>query len=231
MIKAIVTDIEGTTTSVSFVFDVLFPYFIDHIDELNTLREEHTDVAACFEGIKKVVAEEEGIDLDNQGVLDQLRKWVKEDRKEQHLKTLQGIVWKGAYESGAIKGHLYDDVPDMLKKWHQEGISLAVYSSGSVPAQQLLFGHSEYGDLTALFSHYFDTRVGGKREVTSYTSIAATLGLSPQEILFLSDIEAELDAASRAGLQVIQLVRPGTIASERYNTAAQFNQINLATFA
>jgi len=221
----ILTDIEGTTTSVSFVYDVLFPYFranINKVKELTHLLE----VLEIFEQTK-AIAKESGIDLStNEEIINQLTTWSLEDKKITPLKTLQGILWKEAYESGLIKGHVYPDVANALAFWKKENIELGVFSSGSVAAQKLIFGFSEAGDLTPYFSNYFDTNTGGKRETETYSKIAILIGRQPSEILFLSDIVEELDAADKAGFQTIQLVRPGTTANWT-RIATSFSDISL----
>lgn len=136
-----------------------------------------------------------------------LEKWIDEDRKATPLKALQGMIWREGYESGELKGHVYADTPEFLRRWHGRGLRLYVYSSGSVEAQKLIFGHTEFGDLTPLFSGYFDTRVGGKREAQSYRTILLDTGLSGPDVLFLSDIGEELDAARAAGMKTCQLLR------------------------
>jgi enolase-phosphatase E1 len=142
-------------------------------------------------------------------VVDQLIRWIDEDKKITPLKSLQGMIWEDGYKKGAFKGHMYEDAARRLKQWKQAGIRLYVFSSGSVQAQKLLFAHTEYGDLTPLFSGYFDTIIGNKREADSYRKIAAAIGAPPGDILFLSDIREELDAARAAGMQVTWLVRDG----------------------
>jgi enolase-phosphatase E1 len=222
-IKCILTDIEGTTTSVSFVYDVLFPYFREHIHEANTLPSNLINpiIKATMDQAKQ-----EGKNLTTtEECLEQLRQWSLEDRKFTPLKTLQGYIWKKGYEEGKIKGHIYPDVVPTLEEWREEGISLAVYSSGSVQAQKLIFGYSEEGDLTPLFSYFFDTKMGGKKETRSYENIAAEMELEPYEILFLSDVPDELKAAREAGFEVIQLVRPGTKPSTHFDNVDDFSQI------
>ena len=221
MTRCILTDIEGTTTSVSFVYDTLFPYFVEHIDSLLAMQDK-PEVRDTFAAIRT----EQQL-ANDEAVLDRLRQWVAEDRKETHLKTLQGIVWQQAYLSGAIKGHVYPDVAPCLERWYAEGRQLAVYSSGSVAAQKLLFGYSEAGDLTPLFSAYFDTKVGHKRESDAYRKICSELNLPASDILFLSDVEAELDAAAAAGLHTLQLVRAGTTPGTRHATVSSFDDIQL----
>ena len=203
-IRAVVTDIEGTTTSVSFVYDVLFPYAREHIPDY---VRENADALADLLGDVRKEAGNPTLTLD--GCIAALLRWIDEDRKVTPLKALQGMVWKQGYEGGGSKGHLYPDVAASLRRWKGEGLTLCVYSSGSVEAQKLLFGHSEAGDLTPLFSGWFDTRVGGKKDPASYARIAAEIGLAPGELLFLSDNPDELAAARQAGLSAIGLDRPG----------------------
>jgi len=137
---------------------------------------------------------------------------MNQDKKITPLKTLQGMMWKTGYDQGDFQGHVYEDAFQELKHWEEQGLALYVYSSGSVPAQKLLFSHSTYGDLTPLFSGYFDTKVGGKKESDSYRKIAEQLELAPEKILFLSDTIEELDAAQEAGMQTILILREGTTA-------------------
>ncbi len=225
-IKFILTDIEGTTTSVSFVYDVLFPYFRSHIEDLKGMTANE-EVQKAFKKTVELAASLEGIQLTTvDQVIETLLRWSIEDRKITPLKTVQGILWKVGYEKGEIKGHVYEEVAAQLNAWTAKGLSLGVYSSGSVAAQKLLFGYSEAGDLTPLFSAYFDTHIGMKREQESYERIAKELALNPQQILFLSDIKEELEAATAAGFQTIQLVRPGTTAAWN-KTVENFTQIEV----
>lgn len=209
-VKYILTDIEGTTTSISFVVDELFPYFNEHIDRLAFLKHL-PEVREAFEQTIQLAEEREGKTIvSTDDIIAQLLEWSKADVKITPLKTLQGVLWKEAYETGKVKGHLYPDVLPAMKVWKEQGLQMGIFSSGSVPAQKLLFGYSIEGDLTPYFSNYFDTNTGGKRESETYKKIAAELGLNPQDILFLSDVPEELMAAKTSGLQTIQLVRPGT---------------------
>jgi len=205
MIRAVLTDIEGTTTSVSFVYEVLFPYARSH---LSGFLATHATEPAVREQLD-AVAREIGRPLSAAQAAEVLMGWIDEDRKATPLKALQGMIWEDGYRRGDFTGHVYPDAVRNLKAWHAAGIGLYVYSSGSVQAQQLIFGHSDAGDLTPLFAGYFDTRVGGKREVASYHAIADRIGLPPDRILFLSDIRGELDAARAAGMQTTWLVRDG----------------------
>lgn len=206
MIKAIVTDIEGTTSSISFVHDVLFPYAREKMRQF--ICQSVQDGKASTH-INDVRMETGNLDMDLNQVADQLIQWIDEDKKITPLKAIQGLIWEEGYQKGDFKGHMYDDAVEYLKKWHEQGIKLYVYSSGSVQAQKLLFGHTEYGDLNPLFSGYFDTRIGAKIESQSYRNIIEQLGFNADEILFLSDIEKELDAASEAGMKTVWLVRSG----------------------
>jgi len=207
MIRAIVTDIEGTTTSVSFVFEVLFPYARRRME---AFVREHGAEPAVREQLQAVAAEA-GHPLSDSEAVAQLIRWIDDDRKITPLKALQGMLWRQGYERGDFTGHVYADAARNLRRWHAQGLRLYVYSSGSVLAQKLIFGHSDAGDLTPLFAGHFDTQIGPKREPASYTAIAREIGLPPEAILFLSDIGAELDAARAAGMQTAWLVRDGQL--------------------
>jgi enolase-phosphatase E1 len=203
MIKAIVTDIEGTTSSIDFVHQSLFPYARAHMREF--LRA-HAGDAAVVEQLEET-ARTEGRQLTVETAADVLERWIDEDRKITPLKALQGMIWAQGYAAGELKGHVYPDTPVHLRQWHGAGKRLYIYSSGSVEAQKLIFGHSDAGDLTPLFSGYFDTRIGGKREEASYRNILKDIGRAGDEVLFLSDVGEELDAARAAGLHTCQLIR------------------------
>ena len=211
--KFILTDIEGTTTSVSFVYEVLFPYFRENIHK--TIELQHLkSVQEVFSQTIQWVRDTENRTISTPSeIIEVLNQWSQEDKKITPLKTLQGILWEEAYTSGTIQGHVYDDVAPALKRWKEKGIQLGVFSSGSIAAQKLIFGYSVAGDLTPYFSVYFDTSTGGKREAATYQLIVEKLGILASEILFLSDITEELQAAASAGLQTIQLVRDETIAN------------------
>lgn len=205
-IKAILTDIEGTTSAVSFVFDVLFPYAAKHLPEFVRQNAGRVDVAEQLDAVRRDSDEPQA---DVERVIEILLDWIAEDRKATPLKALQGMVWEQGYQSGQLKGHVYPDAVDALKRWHQDGFQLFVYSSGSIQAQKLIFGCSEAGDLSPLFSGYFDTTSGPKREAQSYQRITQAIGVAAGEILFLSDIVEELDAARTAGMATCGLAREG----------------------
>ncbi|QDE39598.1 acireductone synthase [Luteibacter pinisoli] len=204
-IRAVLTDIEGTTSSIDFVKDVLFPYARQH---LPAYVETHTDEPEVQHWLHEAAKEAGIVEATRGEIINLLIRWIDEDRKSTALKALQGMIWREGYESGAYVSHMYPEVAGRLKAWHEQGLKLYVYSSGSVPAQKLLFGFSENGDLTPLFSGYFDTQTGHKREVQSYRLIAEAIGLAPAQVLFLSDIREELDAAREAGMHTTHLVRP-----------------------
>lgn len=192
---AVLLDIEGTTSSISFVLDELFPYARTHLRDY---------VAANSEAVAPILAQVPGEDP-----VATLLEWIDEDRKATPLKALQGMIWATGYAEGSLKGHVYPDTPAALRRWQAAGIAVHFYSSGSIAAQKLLFRHSIAGDLTPLVAGYFDTTSGPKREASSYTAIAAALGLAPATILFVSDIQAEIDAARAAGLEALLIAREG----------------------
>lgn len=204
MINAIVTDIEGTTTSISFVADVLFPYARERIAQFVIDHAQDAEVSDEIAAVRGII-NESGASLEKVGQV--LEGWIDQDKKITPLKSLQGLIWRAGYEDGSLKGHLYPEVAARLRDWKQSGVQLNVYSSGSETAQKLLFGYSEAGDLTLLFDHFFDTRIGGKREAASYEHIKQALNLPGEQILFLSDIVQELDAAAAAGVKTIALDR------------------------
>ncbi|MBK7873520.1 MAG: acireductone synthase [Saprospiraceae bacterium] len=227
MIQYILTDIEGTTTDIAFVHKVLFPYACQKLPDFVHAHTSESTVSECIIETQHTLQEENQIETDLDKIIETLLHWIQEDRKHPALKRLQGMIWREGYETGAFKGHIYPDVVPQLENWRAQGLGIGIYSSGSVEAQKLLFGYSEYGDLNHLFDHNFDTAVGHKRETESYQNIAKALNLNSEQILFLSDIEAELDAAQEAGMQTIQVVREGTIPSKNHVNAINFAKIKL----
>jgi len=195
-VRALLTDIEGTTSSIAFVKDVLFPYARRALPAFLKARGSDPEVARWVDA----VATEIGAAGTEPCVAEVLQGWIDEDRKHTALKALQGMLWKAGYESGDFAAHVYPDAAEALQRWHAQGLPLHVYSSGSVAAQRLFFGYTEAGDLLSLFGQHFDTEIGGKREAASYSRIADALGLAPAEVLFLSDVVEELDAARAAGM-------------------------------
>ena len=218
-VKVVLLDIEGTTTPIAFVYEVLFPYARTHLrtylrahandvkDVADLLRVEH----------KSRVDNGESVPLWSEATAEELLRsiehfceWLMDgDVKSPGLKLLQGKIWQQGYDDGSLRGDVFPDVPPAFERWTKAGFRLAIYSSGSVQAQQLIFRHTNVGDLTRFLSAYFDTAVGEKKSWSSYRHIAASLGVSGTEVLFLSDAEAELEAASEAGMRVALAVRPG----------------------
>ena len=222
MIRAIVTDIEGTTSDIRFVHNVLFPYARERLPAFLNAQQYIEPVKTILDNLREEIAQPDATTAD---LLDALLQFIDEDRKSTPLKALQGIIWRDGYVNGDFTGHLYPDVLPALEKWKAKGIDLYVYSSGSVAAQKLLFGYSDEGDITHLFSGYFDTLVGAKREVQSYRNIAEQLGVPPVQILFLSDIHQELDAAEQAGLRTVQLIRGDDDAASHHHQVSSFDHI------
>lgn len=220
----ILTDIEGTTSSISFVADQLFPYFRNNISDLLALKDRLVVKEAFDETIRLAKSEDGEILSTDQEIIDKLYQWSLEDRKITPLKTVQGVLWDSGYRDGELQGHVYPEVAANLKNWKEQGINLGVFSSGSVPAQKLIFGYSVAGDLTPLFSHYFDTNTGGKRETATYAKISEELQIAPSDILFLSDIAEELQAAASNGFQTLQLAREGMVASWK-DSVTSFDEI------
>ncbi len=201
--KTILTDIEGTTSSISFVKDVLFPYARRALPAFVAAHGDEPGVRRWLDA----VAAELGAACSDDAVVDALQGWIDQDRKHTALKALQGMVWQAGYGRADFRAHVYPDAAAALPAWHAAGHPIAVYSSGSVPAQKLFFGHSEAGDLTPLVSAWFDTEVGGKREAAGYRRIVQALAVPADDVVFLSDVVEELDAAREAGLRTILVDR------------------------
>ena len=216
MIRSILLDIEGTTTPINFVYQVLFPFarrrMRDYLNQhwsaddvqndLVQLREEHAaDLQAGLDP--------PALQTDVESTAEYIHWLMDRDRKSTPLKSLQGKIWQEGYESSELLSQVFDDVPPALNRWHRQGKQIYIYSSGSVLAQKLLFSHTVAGDLTPLLSGYFDTTTGAKQEAESYRRIAASIEQSPETILFISDVVAELNAAATAGMQCVLSLRVG----------------------
>jgi len=220
--KAVLLDIEGTTTPLAFVKEVLFPYARARLPEFVAANRQDPAVAEQLVLINEIAEAE--LELDEVGRL--LQDWIDHDLKIAPLKVLQGMVWRGGYESSKIKGQVHADAARALEKWHQAGLPLYIYSSGSKEAQKLLFRHSEHGDLAGLLTGYFDLTVGSKTDSGSYTAITRAIGFPPESILFISDVEQELDAAKDAGMQTVWMVRDGDLpAGGRHKSVRDFGSI------
>jgi enolase-phosphatase E1 len=210
--KAILLDIEGTTTPIDFVHKTLFPYAKEKIADY--VRENFSDIQAEIAGLKLEHARDDVYENDfdetsPESVADYLSFLIDVDRKSTPLKSLQGKIWQKGYENNELKGEVFADVPDAFKRWQTEEKKIAVYSSGSVLAQKLIFANSTAGDLTGFISEYFDTTTGAKRDPKSYQKIAEALRLPPADILFVSDVIEELDAARTAGFVTALSLREG----------------------
>jgi enolase-phosphatase E1 len=220
--RGILLDIEGTTSSISFVYDVMFPYVRKHLTfEVfsNWMEPEYIE---AFHAIARDAGHEsldawlkkESLTRENplraaEVVCKEVTRLMDSDAKATGLKQLQGLIWQSGFESGELKAHVYDDVPPALVGWNSAGKDVRIYSSGSVQAQKLFFGHTIAGNLLPQFRGHYDTTMGPKKEAESYRKIAADFKLPPDEILFLSDVVAELDAARGAGMQTALVVRLG----------------------
>jgi enolase-phosphatase E1 len=219
--QAILLDIEGTTTPVEFVYEVLFPFARRHVGEfvrqhkyapqvraaVGELRQEHR--ADSEKGSAPPAWRDDSDDSVAESAAAYVHWLMDQDRKSTALKSLQGQVWEGGYLSGRLQGEVYSDVPPAFARWRAQGRAIYIFSSGSVLAQKLLFAHTNAGDLTGHISGYFDTSTGAKADASSYRRISAEIGVPPAEVLFLSDVVAELDAARAAGMMTALCVRPG----------------------
>jgi enolase-phosphatase E1 len=206
----ILLDIEGTTTPITFVTETLFPYARAH---LPAFLEQHGGTPDVRAAIARLLEEYEadrarGDDVPAWAPLAYLGWLMDRDRKSPALKELQGRVWEEGYRNGTLVGDVFDDVPRALAHWRDRGVAVGIYSSGSVLAQQWLFRRSSAGDLTPYLSWHFDTGVGAKQDAASYARIARDVNVEPGEILFVSDVARELDAARTAGMQTSLIVRP-----------------------
>lgn len=224
--RAVLTDIEGTTTPLAFVHQVLFPYARRRLGE--PWPTDDRRFAAALELLAAEYAAEPAAARPEFGDGRPYALWLMEsDRKSTGLKALQGFLWQEGYQSGELQGEVWPDVPAALRRWAARGVRVRIFSSGSILAQKLLFGHSDQGDLLACFEGFHDTTTGPKQAPASYAAIARAFALPPAEILFLSDIVAELDAARHAGLATGLLLRPGNPPAEPngHRTFASFDQI------
>ncbi|CAN9504572.1 unnamed protein product [Ophioblennius macclurei] len=248
--SALLLDIEGTTTPITFVKDVLFPYIREHLEDHLSSHWEEDECKQDVHLLKKQIEEDMRqhrscpVHTVDQTAHTDEEKAIREvvenvlwqmaaDRKSTALKRLQGHMWRSAYSSGRIKGELYPDVVPSIRTWRSDGLKIYVYSSGSVEAQKLLFGYSVEGNVLELFDGHFDTTVGAKVESKSYEGIAERIGCPPEEITFLTDVSREAKAAEEAGVNVVLVVRPGNLElteEERshYRLVTSFSQLQLS---
>ncbi len=233
--RGILLDIEGTTSSIAFVHDVMFPFALEHLDAFLQSQFERPDVRGACEQI----AQDAGMESlsvwsvrqsecsPRQLVADEVRRLMADDVKATGLKSLQGLVWEDGFHSGVLKAHVFDDVLPAIRGWRERGLDVRIYSSGSIAAQKLFFGHLESaGDCLSLFTGHYDTTIGGKKDPDSYTRLAADWGIQPEQILFISDVAAELQAAGTAGLQTLASVRPGNAALPDESSFAQISSFD-----
>ena len=231
-VRALLLDIEGTTTPISFVYEILFPFARRRLEEACGEAESGSPLAAAID----LLRDEHEIEK-NQGAED-LPKFgtgvpyaaylMDRDRKSTGLKALQGLIWQEGYKAGTLRGQVFPDVLPALERWQKGGLRTRIFSSGSVQAQKLLFSYSQHGDLTRFFEGYHDTTTGPKKEPSSYVAIATAFELEPSEILFLSDVVDELDAARAAGMATGLLVRPGNhpVSGNTHPTYQTFDQLD-----
>lgn len=230
MTKAILLDIEGTTTPIDFVHRTLFPYARARVagyvsENFATLKKEIAELAAEAEADESYPKPFDKASPNS--VIEYLKHLIDADRKSTPLKFIQGLIWERGYSAGELVGEVFPDVPPAFECWKAAGKLIAIYSSGSVLAQKLIFSHTAEGDLSRYIDRYFDTNIGHKREAESYRRIAGELELPPAEILFISDIAEELAAAADAGMQVLLSVRPGNspVAKSSFETIDSFDRV------
>ena len=232
--KFVVLDIEGTTTPITFVKDILFPYARNNVKEYLEDTWDSSTTKACVHALhaQAKLDSTEGapqVDiLDINTVVENVKWNIEKDRKITPLKELQGHIWDKGYSQGRLQSEVYDDVPLFLARMAASSINVSIYSSGSRHAQKLLFKHTGHGDLRKFISCYFDTKIGNKREKSSYEEITLSLGADKAEdILFLTDIVEEAEAATSAGMQSIISIRPGNVEvlSTKFRTVSSFDQI------
>jgi len=209
--KGILLDVEGTTSSIAFVYDVLFAYAKEHIAGYFERHATDEGVRAAATALASETSCPGNLDTPEGRTQLTLAAigLMNRDEKSTPLKALQGMIWREGFESGKLVSHIFDDVPPALEQWANSGIDVRIYSSGSVQAQKLFFGHTSAGDLTSQLRGHYDTTTGPKREQASYAAIAKAMGMPARQILFISDVGAELDAARAAGMATAAAMRPG----------------------
>ena len=242
-ITHILLDIEGTTCPVSFVAEVRFPYASSSLQRYLEEHQDEAEIKSLIEGVEQAWREDDHRDavvlLQEQGgttpieiraIAQYLRQLIARDIKLTELKDLQGGIWRSGYASGELVAPLFRDVPEALNRWHDAGLTLAVYSSGSVPAQKLLYGHCQAGNITSLFQHWFDTKTGIKQAKESYLTIAKSMGTAPSDVLFISDALQELEAADAAGMKTLFSDREGNPARDagRFAKISDYSRLNPA---
>lgn len=234
-IRGVVLDIEGTTTPIAFVHEVLFSYARTHVAGYLGKHKDAEDVGKDIELLREEHAEDSRtgnepppLTTDIESIANYVKWLIDRDRKSTGLKSLQGKIWREGYAEGTLRSQVFPDVAPALARWRRTGLTISIFSSGSALAQQLLFAHTEAGDLTPLISNYFDTSVGKKGEAESYRRIAETIGIPPGELLFVSDVVTELAAAREAGMKAVLSIRPGNEPQEhagQYQIIESFDEL------
>ncbi|HEY0766294.1 MAG TPA: acireductone synthase [Pyrinomonadaceae bacterium] len=218
-VRGILLDIEGTTTPIAFVHDVLFSYAREHVSEFLSANAEMEEVRADIALLSAEHADDVSKGLNPPPLVADYVEWlIALDRKSTALKSLQGKIWRQGYQQGSLKSQVFADVAPAFERWHARALSINIFSSGSVLAQKLLFAHTEAGDLTKFIDEYFDTNVGKKAEAESYRRISKQMKLPPHNILFISDVTAELNAAHDAGMKAWLSIRPGNTPQDNLNS-------------
>jgi enolase-phosphatase E1 len=226
--RAILLDIEGTTTPIAFVHDVLFTYAREHVRNYLVQHPAASEIAQLREEHARDSEDPPPLTEDLDSITNYVNWLIDRDRKSTGLKSLQGKIWREGYEEGTLKSQVFDDVRPAFERWHKHGLRISIFSSGSVLAQQLLFAHTEAGDLTPFIIDYFDTTVGAKGDAESYRRIANNLNLPAEEILFISDVVTELEAAREAGMQTRLSIRPGNqpqVEPDRFRIIHSFDEV------
>jgi enolase-phosphatase E1 len=227
-LRAILLDIEGTTTPIAFVHDVLFSYARDHVREFLADNSAAEDIALLREEHAADVSDAPPLGNEIESIATYVEWLIKLDRKSTALKSLQGKIWRQGYRDGSLKSQVFADVAPAFERWRERGLKISIFSSGSVLAQQLLFAHTEVGDLTPFIDSYFDTKIGKKGDAESYRKIEEVLEIPAHEILFISDVVAELDAANKVGMKILLSIRPGNAPqphAEQYPSIRSFDEI------
>lgn len=238
--RGVLLDIEGTTSSIRFVYDEMFPYVRQHLASFLKREWESEDVQSCLpllandlghESLAQWIRADEEAEVQQSLVTAGVIQLMDGDVKATGLKQLQGLIWKDGFHSGQLVAHLYNDVAPAIRNWKEAGQDIRIYSSGSIAAQKLFFGHSVAGDLLHLFSSHYDTTTGSKKEAESYRKIAGDFDLPPSDILFISDVAEELQAACTAGMQTLLSIRPGNKPqgeNHNFRTITQFTEIEIS---
>jgi len=234
--QVILLDIEGTVSPLAFVHEIMFPYARNHVAALLEASFDAEPVQTALDQMARDGGHQNLSEWCPPGssthewIVNAVHRLMDADVKATGLKMLQGLIWEQGFLNGDLRSTLFEDVVPALKAWHEAGLDLRIYSSGSVHAQKLFFSHTQAGDLTPLFSGYYDTTIGSKKMANSYTAIAADIGRLPDQVLFISDVVDELDAARKAGMMTALALRPGNkpVSAGDHPHLTSFDQIHFA---